>query len=455
MVERVKTVFLSLLVITSLIFTWQLWTYQPELGLLDEESVEESEQLSDQVEMADVVGPANVTFHRDDEQWTTTHGSLDFVDDMATDLFSSEWSNFEMLEGVGQERVYESEEDKIELIFPTSLPLTLVESWFEDDQSIVEQEENTFNFERLLIIDEGGALRVQLVSFDDEQVLEGYIDMDVETFHTYMEQMDGSSVSYATEAHVGEDDGSLQKPVYLPSEPVSYPQLQFNSTSIDEEALLPYLFPDRESVVTPDSGSDAQGDQLYHSSDRQMRLSRFGNYIEYDYPQNEISDGQNEQIISDAYTFINAHGGFTNSYQLYDWSVSGGGDSVQFRMHVDGMPVLDTNTSWFDYASINVTQQNDVISSYDRPAFMFDEHEPLDENPEGQMRELLGGEEVLAEIEESDSLELDNIEDIRIGYEMERVETYVYVVPHWYAKSDDSWIRLDSEDQEGDLSGLE
>ncbi|AXF56466.1 YycH family regulatory protein [Salicibibacter kimchii] len=455
MVERVKTIILTILMIMSLILTWQLWTYQPELRFLDEESVEESDQLSDQVELADVIGPANVVFHRDHEQWITAHGSLDFVDDMATDLFSSEWRNLEIMEGVEQEPLYESDEDKIEFILPTALPLTLVENWFEDDPSIAEQQESRFTFERLLLIDKGGALHVQLVSFEDQQVLEGNIDMDIDTFQMYMEQLDGSNVYYATEAHVGGDDDALQEPVYLPAESVSYPQLQFHSTKIDEEALLPYLFMDRASVSTPELGNQGEGEQLYHSSDRQMRVSRFGNFIEYDYPQNEISDGRDEQIISAAYAFINAHGGFTNSYQLYDWNVSGGGESAQFRMHVDGIPVLDTHATWFDYSSINVTQQNDVISSYDRPAFTFDEHEPLNDDPEDQMRELLDGESVLDEIEESDSLEPEDIEDIRIGYEMERVDTYVNVVPHWYAKSDGSWIQLGNGDQEGDSNGLE
>ncbi|QDI91679.1 hypothetical protein EPH95_11275 [Salicibibacter halophilus] len=446
-----KNVILTILVITSLILTWQLWTYQPELGFLDEESVEESEQLSDQVELADVVGPANVVFHRDNEQWTTSHGSLDFIDEIATDVFSSEWGDLELLEGVGQDRVYESDEDKIEFVLPAPLPLSMVENWLEDDQSLPVQED-LFTFERLLMIDEGGALRVQLVSFDDQQILEGYIDMEIEAFQAHMEQMDGSSVSYATEAHVGEDNEELQKPVYLPAESVSYPQLQFTSTNIDEDALLPYLFPDRDSVVTPDTGG---GEQLYHSSDRQMRVSQFGNYIEFDYPQNEVADQRDEQIIANAYAFVNAHGGFTNSYQLYDWNVSGGGESAKFRMLVDGLPVLDTHASWYDFSSINVTQQNDVISSYERPAFMFDEHEPLDDNPDEQMRELPDGESVLAEVEESNNLDFDDIEGIRVGYELERVDTYIYVVPYWYAESDGSWIQLDNGDQEGELSGLE
>ncbi|SDI49266.1 YycH family regulatory protein [Natribacillus halophilus] len=450
MIEQIKSVILSILIISSLILTWQVWTYQPDLEALEDESVEESEPLADQVEMNEVIAPVAMTFHRNNEPWMSTADDEDFIDEVMEDLLSSSWGDFEMLEDIDQEQIYEGQEDKIELILPTEIPLQLIDDFLEDDEVLLEEYEDTFTFERVLIAEEGENVRVQFVSFEEQQVLEGYVDMATVQFQEYMDHMDDSSVYYAVEEHVGDYDGPLQKPVYLPSESVTYPSLQYRSIDINEEMLLPYLFGDPESLLNAEEETVGE-EELYYSSDRQMRVSSLGNFIEYDYPQNQTSANSDDDIIRSAYEFVNAHGGFTNSYQLYDWNVSGESEFAQFRMMVEGLPVLDTGSSPHDYASIDVVQENSEISGYDRPAFSFNDQEPYDENTE----ELPDGETVLAAVDENDHLQMSDIQDIRIGYDMERVDTFVEITPHWYARSDDSWYRLDADDREEEINGLE
>ncbi|MBB6450566.1 regulatory protein YycH of two-component signal transduction system YycFG [Geomicrobium halophilum] len=451
MVEQIKTAILSLLIIVSLILTWQVWTYQPELDLLEGEGYEESEPLSEPVSMDEVIGPANVTFHRNYEYWMT-HGYDRFIiDEMMDELLSSEWSDFQLLEDARQHQIYNGNDDMIEFIFPTDIPLQVLEpSFVEDDEELMEELSGTFTFERVLISDEGGnRLRIQLVSFKDQLVLDGYTDMDIEQFQEeFMMRMEGSHVYQVFQQYVGSTNGGLSKPVYLPIESVTHPRYQYYSQDIEGEQLINYLFASRESVIGPE---EDDGGELYRASDRQMRISRYQNHLEFIQPQTQGSSTNNDyQIVSNAYNFVNGHGGFTEQFQLYDWDLSLQDGNTLFRMMMDGLPVLETNVGR-DYSAIQVEQKNGEISHYERPAFSLHEDPIATEDVE-----LPDGETVLAEIEEQNNFDLSDIQDIRVGYQLQR-GTFAIFSPHWYVKRDNNWYLLENgdQDQEVDANGLE
>ena len=69
--ENIKSIILGILIVTSLLLTWNLWTYQPSYDELQETKVVQEVSLGPEKNVRDVVIPSQVVFHLNHEYYGT------------------------------------------------------------------------------------------------------------------------------------------------------------------------------------------------------------------------------------------------------------------------------------------------------------------------------------------------------------------------------------------------
>src|SRR5690606_38625063 len=102
---------------------------------------------------------------------------------------------------------------------------------------------------------------------------------------------------------------------------------------------------------------------------------------------------------------------------------------------------------------ITTTWGENQIFRYKRPYFLLD----LDINSEKFERKLSSGLEVIEFIEKRKQLELNEVDDIILGYYLKQNDNNLLFTlePSWFAVSQGSWIRITPDVLGGGNSGLE
>lgn len=96
------------------------------------------------------------------------------------------------------------------------------------------------------------------------------------------------------------------------------------------------------------------------------------------------------------------------------------------------------------------------IYSYDRPYFKLDSVLPSVRSA----KTLLSGKEVVNQLKSKDNVDFNSVEDISIGYRLDKsldskLVTLVTLEPTWYYRIGDKWFIVPFDDTGGDRSGLE
>lgn len=126
---------------------------------------------------------------------------------------------------------------------------------------------------------------------------------------------------------------------------------------------------------------------------------------------------------------------------------------VVFRLFVNGYPAFN------EYGMTEIEQiwGKEEIYSYERPYFSLASVLPS----EGSLKTLASGREVLNQLKSKDNIDFKNVEDITIGYKLNKsldskLVTLVTLEPTWYYRIGNKWFIVPFEgDAGGDQSGLE
>ena len=69
--ENIKSVILSVLVVTSVVLTWNLWTYQPNYATKENSNLVKEIALSEKREMTEIIKPNKIIYHFTDAHFGT------------------------------------------------------------------------------------------------------------------------------------------------------------------------------------------------------------------------------------------------------------------------------------------------------------------------------------------------------------------------------------------------
>jgi len=157
-------------------------------------------------------------------------------------------------------------------------------------------------------------------------------------------------------------------------------------------------------------------------------------------------------LLQKSIDFINDHAGWENNNYRFAY-MSENEQRVVFRLFVNGYPTFNES----GMTEIEQIWGKEEIYSYDRPYFSLDSVLPS----EGSPKTLQSGKEVINQLKSKDNIDFKSVEDISIGYKLNKsldskLVTLVTLEPTWYYRIGDKWFIVPfDEDTGGDQSGLE
>lgn len=425
MIERAKTIILILLVASSILLTWQIWTYQPKYESLLPTEYVAHEGLAEKRELGELVKASMIVYHYGEElhraaypdmfQYTVIQGQMrDWY------FYSFQEINPEQYE-IWQEAIRQSQ--GIELIFPTGIPFSILADMFQ-----IPTEQNLPPTNRIWIYQEQTSDELYAFFFSEEQqkITKARTGISNGELKTYLALGENRPMY---EAYVfKEQDADKVYPIhYLPVEPVEIMEHQYFYQRIPIEKLIPYLFVDPTFVRQMEQReggtffTDGSKGLQYH----QNQLSMYFFHPISESLSSNLTMPMPETYVQRSIQFVNQHQGWEHVYYLYsiDQSEVDQKMDVAFRKHVGNYPIYSRNAE----EDVNVIQlgiQYDRVMGYFRPLVQVDRL--MNQFP----KVLPSGTELVATLE-AQEFPLERITSIEVGYQSVIRDYHLNYTPYW------------------------
>ncbi|WP_144552680.1 YycH family regulatory protein [Peribacillus simplex] len=440
--ERAKSIILIILVGTSIFLTWSIWTYEPEYDPF-EQSSEFIKIKSDVQIVSDVIKPVSILFHGNGQHFQTSNPVE--INEMEKEF--SQW-RFSGIKEVSVKRLqrkfddFVHEDGSIEIKFSDDIPIALYKTVL----NIRDKEVPEFSFDRILIKQKdisGKESAVYFVSYDQEKIYQGRVDS--KKLRNFMDSFYRGS--YDEHPEYTAETINSKRTLFVPENPVEINRFEYYIDDLDIGNLKNALFNNPKYVRQ----EPVSVGEEYTDGTRLMTVNKDNYLISYINPaQKSKFFGSSSDLLQKSIDFINDNAGWEDNNYRFAY-MSENEQRVVFRLFVNGYPAFNES----GMTEIEQIWGKEEIYSYDRPYFSLDSVLPS----EGAVKILPSGKEVLNKLKSKDNIDFKSVEDISIGYKLNKsldskLVTLVTLDPTWYYRVGDKWFIVPFEEG-GDQSGLE
>lgn len=427
--ETTKSFVLVVLIGMSLLLTFGLWTHQPSEGdasLTGEGNYTEGNLGGTEESLKTIVEPSSIIFHDNGSHYGFPNpaNQRNFYGEI------QEWSmsNFQVPQILSDQ----SDAD-MEINFPDALPMSIVGRLFNLSESV--ENPPTWSFDRMTFDyeEENNLLRVTFDSVDRQRQARATIhdSNSLGLFQTTVEDKEGL-IPYILFAEGSEE-------IYVPSQTSGLHNYTLSIIDINPQMLVNSLFRDPEVV----SRSLSPYGTVYTDYVRELRIRQNGQVADFINPiSNDGIPPQKLDLLDLSMSNISSHGGWNNDYKLF--SINRREERVRYQMYYQDFPVFDSGLTMIEQEFGNQT-----LLSYQRPMFRINS---VIDDPE--VKDLASGEEIIAYLRNNDGegYSIDNIEDIRIGYDLtynDNASTdFLGLKAKWFMKHNGSWRAIKEENMD-------
>lgn len=437
--ENSKSVILTILILVSIVLTWNLWTYQPNFDLMENGNVVAEVTLKEKQELHKIIRPDLALFHSSGKHYGTTY-AVD-LDKIMSEI--RKWSFYDVKnysEDVEDIRELVHGNGNAELVFPAEVPIEIYRSVLKFEEKRIPE----FNFNRIIINVENSEKEdgtVYFISADYQQVFVSHISPGLlsEFNRTFFKNAEQYQSYFAYEA-------AEQRTVFIPDGNLEMIKYTYLPVVLNSEAFKEALFSDPSFVQR---GTVSGVDEFSDASSK-MTVNNDTNMLLYVNPTRETSYVDNSyDLLMRSIDFINGHGGWTDPYRYVEKDVKG--KSVKFRLYSpDGYPVFNER----GMSEIQEVWGRDEITKYARPNIALE----LPLTTEMENVTLPSGSEVLGFLKSRKNFKPELLEQLVLGYEMKKdtgVNKLILLEPAWFYRYNQSWGQITKEDLGGLLHGLE
>ncbi|MCG7345809.1 two-component system activity regulator YycH [Sporosarcina sp. ACRSL] len=438
-IEPIKSIILLLLVLLSVTFTFSIWTYSPQLPII-EQSPTVDISIGERKKDHDIIKPYKFVIKYDEAlRGTTEQTKIDQVlKEMSTWKVSqlvrepNEMNKTEM-------KAFFEQTNQFTMYFQGDVPLPVYDKILpiEDDIPLPDR----FSFDRLVVQWNAKeiAFRVHFISQATGIHYHGRISAnDMMTSYRNIVQEGQTLPVYAEVA--------VEEPVYLavPAEPVKMSRSTYYQEEISPTRFRDALFNDPNAVRR--SQVDATHEEFGDDHAR-LIVNTNTKMLNFFHPAAEIREPANPSVLlQDVIDSINEHGGWTDSYRYsYMNSYS---RYVKFQLFIHGYPVFGEPMGTTEISQIYGENR---VFRYNRPYYtrgvlLHDEE-----------IELPSGLEIANALKESEKLDIGAVEEITVGYTMRHDQDQrIFVMePAWYYLIKGDWSRYVPDQGGGEQIGLE
>ncbi|MFJ7994216.1 YycH family regulatory protein [Peribacillus frigoritolerans] len=441
--ERAKSIILIILVGTSIFLTWSIWTYEPEYDPF-EQSSEFIKIKSDVQIVSDVIKPVSILFHGNGQHFQTSNPAE--INEMEKEF--SQW-RFRGIKEISVNRLqrkfddFVHEDGSIEIGFSDDIPISLYKTVL----NITDKEVPEISFDRIIIKQKnisGNESAVYFVSYDQRKIYQGMVDS--KKLRNFMDSFYRGS--YDKHPEYTAETINSKRTLFVPENPVEINRLEYYIDYLDIGDLKSALFINPKYVRQ----EPVSVGEEYTDGTRLMTVNKDNYLISYINPaqKSKLFDSSSD-LLQKSIDFINEHAGWENNNYRFAY-MSKNEQRVVFRLFVNGYPAFNES----GMTEIEQIWGKEEIYSYDRPYFKLDSVLPS----VGSAKTLPSGKEVVNQLKSKDNVDFNSVEDISIGYRLDKsldskLVTLVTLEPTWYYRIGDKWFIVPFDDTGGDRSGLE
>lgn len=423
-IEHIKSIILILLITSSLVLTFALWSDQPNYQMQTEQEDLIDAELDGGVRLSrsDVIKPVEMIRH--DERLETPVG---LKSDERTTRFNEALKNLSLYNFsriTMNEMWYQEEPNRLEVVFQTALPSGLIMDLFKVD---AETYVPSGDFNRIVFLEGHDLYQILFVNDGDDEVIVASAQNFTQNFALFTQIFNAEEEPYRYLTFEG-TRGSL---IYLPETLTKQTRL-FAYTELSQDDFINLLF-SKPSIVR--SAYTYGGDTNYIDGTREMVVD--GRGIKFTDPTNESLNQSARrspsQLFDEVQSFINTHLGFTFKepfgYQLSGINQTATSNEVTYTLTYQDIPIFYDR----DLTEIMVRWHNDSVYQYYHPLIMM-----LDQRGIGQETTHVPSAEAVMEILNGPNYQGTAIYDVVLGYQLTEQsdsQGQVYALtPTWYVK---------------------
>ncbi|MHC0039349.1 YycH family regulatory protein [Pseudoneobacillus sp. C159] len=438
--ENMKSLILTILVLGSFYFTWNLWTYQPKYETIEKSHYVEEVSIGEKREMKKIIKPDIALFHMGERHFgTETTSELEQIIRLMSQWEIDEVKNYtnkvedfhELVHGDGN----------VEIIFPDGVPLPIYKNvlTFANEKSLPQ-----FRFDRIVINMkqlQKESSPLYFISYENKQVYSGYVNSSqIMNFNeSIFKHADEYPTYFAYEPR-------KERIIFLPESERMMMMYKYYPDFLESEKFKEALFPDPSFVQ---KSFIPEGEE-YTDGSSKMNIFNKDYLLFYVNPVEESEFiGKSSEVLQRGIDFINEHGGWTDPYRFVwmdEWN-----QQITFRLYTsDGYPVF--NESGMS-EMIEVWGRTD-ITKYLRPSFTL--NLPL----RSEMVEVQtpSGRQILDFLKNQKDFQMELLQDLRLGYKMEKdakQPRLIVLEPAWFYRYNGEWGQVRLDYLRGERNGLE
>lgn len=437
--ERVKSIVLIILLVTSSYLTWSIWTYEPTYEKIDEARYIKIQ--TDEKIVSDVIKPSQLLIHRYQRHFQTSN--QEELTKAEEQMKKWNVSNVKLLSFSMTEKEFDhfvQENGTIDIQFSDEFPLSL----YKMALNIQDKEVPDFSFNRIIYRQKDIQRQEGIVYFASSKqrsLVKASIDTSkLRAFNAIFYKKASSFpeyVKYSLNDH---------KQLFVSKNEVKMKEYKYYIGYLNINNLKMALFSDplntRHEYV-------ASGEE-YADSTSLMSLNTYTYMLSYINPsQKRETLSSASDLLTKSIQFINNHDGWQeNNYRFV--SMDETNQSVTFRLYQEGYPVFST----LGMSEIKETWGDKAVYTYQRPYFTFNFVFPT----ANQEVLLPSGLAVIEQLKEMPNFDDMNIEGVTIGYNISVAPSekdLMLLEPTWYYCSGGNWFVVPFDESGGEINGLE
>jgi regulatory protein YycH of two-component signal transduction system YycFG len=414
MIDKLKTLALTLLVILSLFQSYLLSYSKPNFDSVNEGNYIPTEQIGMPKEISSLVFPSDIVLHFGNGEHTVLYPNNTFYSMIMEDLkglpftgagLSNRWTDWDRLR---------NEQKGLELRFKEGIPIRVLTELLEVEGDLSTSSERIRKIMIMAQKEEQRAL-AYFMTESGTTIYEfhavGLSPKEVERFVGYGEYL----TRYSKE----------QGDIYIPQSDMELVRYIIYFQKHTPEQLQNSLFTNPGIVRKL---LERDGAEILTDGKRGLQLDHEHMWLTYTDPIAQTSHtARTMESLYTAVQFINQHGGWNGTYSVKrfpDFKE----ETFQFQQYYGGLPIMHYNEKKFGY--IQVAMRNGVISNYERSLIY------LDEKRIEKSLYLLPGGDVLKRLIEQFEYNY-NIRSVYPVYKAHVTAEYVELVPEWVVEMKD------------------
>lgn len=431
--EQIKSWVLTGLVLLSIILFWNLVTFQENYDTINSPEYVNDIIIAQKKEPRHLFVPNKIIYRQNENNLVGT-ANMQYIEPLMAEIRKWELYDFQVSGNEFRDLfINKPYIPSINLQFPDDMPTELISQIFTLDES---NDVPIGLFNNMYIFPEtfqDGDGAVYFATADMGTIIKARVRYQLfsDFQQAFLKFLDESYTYLA----IKQDSGSN---LYLPLDGLILRDYQYYPRNYDVENFKNALFTD-PSIVT------FNGNQ-YQDTSSLMKVYENG-LLSYVDPTINLSYMSIYDLANSSVVYINEHYGWTDRYYYSESNQTE--NEITYQLYLNDYPVFNKD----GYSKIKLILGNQGVYSYDRPYFSLD----IAINASSKEYQLSTGQQVIDYLGQLEDLDINQVEDIMIGYELTKTysEQLIQLEPSWFYKKRGRWIRMADEQIRGDENGLE